>query len=168
MSEPSDHYLRAEFMRRLPDLWPFVAASGIDGWWFWDMRHQEHEYMSPRFWSVLGYDPAGRAHSPEAWRDMLPPGDRQAAVAAIGTHLGHGTPYDLIVRYLPGPQRPGLEWVWIRCRGMVVRDDDGAPLYFLGVHQDVTRQQEEIHRLRVELIGIQERLQALEDDHGSG
>jgi len=45
-----------------------------------------------------------------------------------------GHPYDQIVRF----RHKDGSTIWIRCRGMVIRDDTGKPVRMLGGHTDVT------------------------------
>ncbi|MEJ2755602.1 MAG: HAMP domain-containing protein, partial [Gammaproteobacteria bacterium] len=44
----------------------YVDASG-DGYWDW-MIQQDYEYMSPRFWEMLGYKPEEKKHKPSEWQ----------------------------------------------------------------------------------------------------
>ena len=45
-------------------------------------------------------------------------------------------PYDQIVRY---KHKKG-HTLWIRCRGSIIRDENGKPIRMIGVHNDVSIQ----------------------------
>lgn len=105
-----------------------------DGYWVWDLKNPDYEYMSPKFWETLGYDPKDMPHSPTVWKGIIHSEDLKRAEAAFLPHVEHGEPYHLLVRYR---HKLGT-WVWIVCRGSVEYDDDGEPHTMLGVHQDVT------------------------------
>ena len=66
-------------------------------------------------------------------------------------------PYDQIVRYV---HKKG-HTVWLRCRGIAIRDKTGNPVRMLGIHTDLThlkeneeklRESEELHRITMENI----------------
>ena len=150
------HYLERALIDHLPTLWPGIQSGVLDGVWFWDLCSPEHEWMSPRFWHVLGYDPATMPHSPDAWRSLIHPEDLPRALADFDKHLADpGFEYKMIVRYKAGPLREVAGgWVWVRCRGEVVRIDD-QPAYMVGCHTDLTTEM-------VQLANLEGRLSALE------
>ncbi|MEL6344911.1 MAG: PAS domain-containing sensor histidine kinase [Myxococcota bacterium] len=132
------HYLRDELyalIRTDSLIFDFLQTGSLDGIWYWDLIAPEHEWMSPRMWEVLGYDPADKPHSPSAWQDIIHPDDLNVALANFNAHCADpGHPYDQMVRYR---HRDGST-VWIRCRGIAIRSADGTPLRMLGAHTDVT------------------------------
>ena len=38
-------------------IFEFLQAGSLDGIWYWDLDAVENEWMSPSFWTTLGYDP---------------------------------------------------------------------------------------------------------------
>jgi len=136
--EQEQHYLKQELdllMSEGPEIFNFVEASSLDGMWFWDLENPEHEWMSDRFWRTLGYDPAEKEHRAAEWQDIIHPDDLRVAKENVTRHLADPSfPYDQIVRY---KHRLG-KTVWIRCRGLAIRDQDGRPIRFLGAHNDLT------------------------------
>jgi len=91
--------------------------------------------MSERFWRVFGYDPAKKKHLAAEWQDMIFPEDLQVALQNFEAHCADPSiPYDQNVRSW---HKDGST-VWVRCRGIVVRDDDGTPTRMLGAHTDIT------------------------------
>ena len=132
----------------------FIENSSLDGLWYWDLEQPEHEWMSESFWATLGYDPSTKQHLSSEWQDIINPEDLQLAVGNFQRHCeGPTHPYDQLVRY----RHKTGKTVWIRCRGMAIRDDSGKPIRMLGAHTDVTALKE--HEARsVELEKQQRRV----------
>jgi PAS domain S-box-containing protein len=100
--------------------------------------------MSPRFWELFGYDPATKQHLSSEWQEMIHPDDLQVALDNFRKHCADPAhPYDQIVRYT---HRDGST-VWVRCRGIAIRDRNGKPIRMLGAHNDLTQ----VMRLKQEL-----------------
>lgn len=122
-------------MQSTSALFEFLQAGSLDGIWYWDLKQQQNEWMSPRFWEVLGYDHREKEHLVSEWQDLIHPEDLKKALAAFAAHSEDpDQPYDLEVRY----QHAKGHWVWVRCRGIIFRDDDGLPHRMLGAHTDIT------------------------------
>ena len=52
------HYLEEEFYQKIQKdklIFDFLETNSLDGIWYWDMEKPENEWLSPRFWEVLGY-----------------------------------------------------------------------------------------------------------------
>ncbi|MBM7070034.1 PAS domain-containing hybrid sensor histidine kinase/response regulator [Actibacterium sp. 188UL27-1] len=132
------HYLLEEIQHKLQtdsEIWDFLQKSCLDGMWYWDLKQPENEWISPEFWQLFGYDPATKAHSPDSWQDIIHPDDKQKALENFHKHLADpGHPYDQIVRY----RHAMGHMVWVRCRGLAVRDDAGQAIRMLGAHTDLT------------------------------
>jgi signal transduction histidine kinase/ActR/RegA family two-component response regulator len=64
--------------------------------------------------------------------------DRERTRAAITASVEDGLPYDVEYRTVS----PIGEWRWLRAKGLVYRDDDGAPVRFDGVTLDISHQKE--------------------------
>lgn len=137
-SEPALHYLHAELMHEIQHnttFFDFIQQSSLDGLWYWDLENPDNEWMSPEFWTTLGYDPATQPHSPEAWQNLIHPEDKQAALQQFEAHCKDPQhPYDQHVRY----RHANGSTVWIRCRGLALRDQTGKPIRMLGAHTNIT------------------------------
>jgi PAS domain S-box-containing protein len=105
-----------------------------DGYFDWDMRNPAHEYMSPKFWTNLGYDPSMKKHDPSEWMNIIHPEDKEAAMAAFERHVKDGDAYRLTVRY----RHARGHWEHVVCRGQVLRDEEGRPTRFVGTHHMIT------------------------------
>ena len=132
------NYLEEELetlIRTDPEAWRFIRESSLDGVWYWDLENPEHEYMSPEFWRLFGFDPNEKRHLASEWQDLINQDDLELAKRNLSAHLSDpACPYDQIVRY----KRADGETAWVRCRGMAIRDETGAPIRLLGAHNDMT------------------------------
>ena len=92
--------------------------------------------MSSRFWEVLGYDQAQRKHLASEWQDLIIAEDLATAVDNLERHCTNPDhPYGQLVRY----RHNDGSIVWVRCRGIAIRDAEGKPTRLLGAHTDVRR-----------------------------
>ncbi|TXE11218.1 PAS domain S-box protein [Algoriphagus aquimarinus] len=132
------NYLKEELYELIKtdeSIFDFIQESSLDGLWYWDLEQPEEEWMNPKFWSVLGYDHREMPHKASAWQDIIHPEDLKLATDNFIKHCENPDhPYDQTVRYT---HKKGST-VWIRCRGLAIRDKHGKPLRMLGAHQEIT------------------------------
>lgn len=135
-----------ELIRSDVALFDFLQIAALDGLWYWDVERPEHEWMSPRFWEVLGYDPAAKKHLASEWQHLTHPDDLRLALENFEKHCADPShPYDQVVRY----RHADGSTVWVRCRGRAIRGPDGTARRLLGAHTDITavkRAEEELRR----------------------
>lgn len=158
-----DHYLKEELyslIREDPSVFEFLQEGALDGIWYWDLEKTEHEWMSPRFWTVLGYDPAERKHLASEWQDLIFPEDLEKALENFRLHCADPShPYDQVVRY----RHKDGSTIWVRCRGLAIRDKTGKPVRMLGAHNELTRQKRAEERLRNEERFLEAMFDAIQD-----
>jgi len=145
--QQQNHYLKQELDQLIQQdtrIFQFIQQSSLDGIWYWDLEKPQHEWMSEKFWTTLGYAPSKMPHDPAAWKDIIFAEDAAAAEQKIQKHLANPqTPYDQLLRY----RHASGTTVWVRCRGLAIRDDKGKPTRMLGTHTDITeikRKEEEL------------------------
>mgnify|MGYP002623146808 FL=1 len=152
----SDHYLKRELYERVREdegIFEFLQDAALDGCWYWDLEQPEHEWMNRRFWELLGYDPATKKHRADEWQDLIHPDDLKTALANFQSHCADPDhPYDQVVRYR---HRDGST-VWVRCRGLAIRDSEGQAVRMLGAHVDVTELKQTEEELRAALASNEE------------
>ncbi|MEI6972600.1 MAG: PAS domain-containing protein [bacterium] len=133
-----EHYLKQELyglFRKDNSLFEFLQAGSLDGVWYWNLEKPTDEWLSPRFWEILGYDPAEKKHLASEWQDLIFEDDLKVATEHFKQHCADARhPYDQLVRY----RHKNGSTVWIRCRGFAIRDETGKPIRMLGVHTNET------------------------------
>ncbi len=157
-----EHYLKRELyslVRHDPAIFEFLQGGSLDGVWYWDLENPDNEWMSPRFWEVFGHDPAGKEHLASEWQDMIHPDDLKLALENFHAHVADPDhPYDQIVRYT----HEDGSTVWVRCRGLAIRDADGVPRRMLGAHNELTAVKLAEHKLEGRLAQVEELNEELE------
>lgn len=132
------HYLLDELETLVatdPSIFAFLRRASLDGMWYWDLENPEHEWISPEFWELFGIDPAEKSHNPAEWQAMIFPEDRELALENFQRHCADPNhAYDQIVRY----RHADGSTVWVRCRGLAIRDEHGTPIRMFGAHNDYT------------------------------
>lgn len=120
--------------------------------------------MNSRFWTTLGYDPASISDDVNTWQRIIFPEDLELVINGIKRHQNDPSiPYDEIVRY----RHQNDSTVWIRCRGIIIRDQDGTPLRMLGAHTDITalkQKEENLKRIANQANEARQELQSFLDD----
>lgn len=146
-------YLKKELydlIQKDTSIFDFIQAGSLDGIWYWDLENPQMEWMSPKFWKTLGYDPDEKKHLSSEWQDIIFQEDLKVALENAKKHFENPDhPYDQIVRY----KHKNNSTVWIRCRGLAIRDKNGKVIRMLGAHMDITdlkEKEKEILRLTKE------------------
>lgn len=136
-TEPT-HYLAAELYQRVrtdPSIFDFLQRGSLDGLWYWDVTQPENEWMSPEFKALFGYQDHEIPNTSRWWQDHIHPDDLTVALTNFEKHLQDPNhPYDQVVRY----HHKSGNTVWVRCRGIAIRDENGKPVRMLGAHTDLT------------------------------
>jgi PAS domain S-box-containing protein len=104
-------------------------------------------YVSPQYETILGYPPKSKMIDEEHWLSIVHPDDRGRVLAEEARTDESGEPFKVEYRVIAGDGRV----VWVRDEATLVRDEEGQPLYWLGVQYDVTEQKREAReRERIE------------------
>jgi len=144
-----------ELIRTDESIFDFIQDSALDGLWYWDLEHPENEWINARFWTVLGYNPDEMPHKSTAWQNIINQDDLKVANENFTKHCENPNhPYDQVVRYT----HKNGSTVWIRCRGLAIRDENGKVIRMLGAHQDIS----DIKRKEQELIIAKEKAEESE------
>jgi PAS domain S-box-containing protein len=91
-------------------------------------------YVSPRYESMFGFTPEERLADPTLWERLVHPDDRDRMLAEIAalTPDAEGWSFEYRMRHRDG------HIVWVQDQAVLVRDEDGTPLFYQGVLSDVT------------------------------
>jgi len=124
-----------ELTRNDDKIFEFIQHTTQDGMWYWDLERPENEWMNPVFWKTLGYDPSKKPHKISAWKEIVNEEDLDSVEKAIENHLSDPEiEFDEVIRYR---HKKGYT-VWIRCKGMAIRNEKGTPVRMLGAHTDIS------------------------------
>jgi PAS domain S-box-containing protein len=103
-----------------------------------------NRYTSPQVSAMLGFSPEEWSSDPDLWFRQLHPEDRDRAIAEHRRSNERGERYFCEYRLLT---REG-HVVWLRDEANLVRDEQGTPLYWRGVMQDISEQKHAEEQLR--------------------
>jgi PAS domain S-box-containing protein len=104
-------------------------------------------YVSPQYETILGYPPESKMIDEEHWLRTIHPEDRERVLAEEARTDQTGEPFKAEYRVIAREGRV----VWVRDEATLVHDEEGQPLYWLGVQYDVTEQKREAQeRERIE------------------
>ena len=126
-STQETHYLKQELFDLVTNdnikFLEFISNGPLDGLWFWDLENPEHEWMSEKFWTELGYEPSEMPHSPESWRGIINADDLENSGTAIQKHIENpDIPFNEVLRY----KHKDGSTVYIRCQAYCIKNDEGT------------------------------------------
>lgn len=126
--------IETERVRTMEQLDLAVEAANLAVWdWY---PAEQRVLVSDAYAAMLGYATDDLQLREGTFAHMVHPEDLAATVRAIHDHFEGKT------RYVKAEFRMRCEdgtWKWIHARGRVIRrDDEGAPLRMVGIHQDIT------------------------------
>ncbi len=101
-------------------------------------------YMSPQYETMFGYPPEKEILDEEHWLRMLHPDDRDRVLSEEERTDDTGEPFEVEYRVVAGDGSV----VWVRGQAVLVRDEDGHPLYWQGIQFDITDQKRPEEALR--------------------
>ncbi len=118
-----------------------------DGIFDFDLKRDEI-YFSPRYYTMLGYEPYEMPARRETWINLLHPEDRDRTVSYVDECVARKKSWAIEFRLRAKSGR----YKWILGRGRVSAwDDDGNPIRRTGTHKDIT-DRKEVEFEREELI----------------
>ena len=128
--------LRAETaLRESEQRLALALEAATDGVYDLDFANGTAHY-SPRYFTMLGYEPTELSASLETWRSLLHPDDRPVAEKAMARYFGRQAEEHSIETRLRAKDG---SWRWMLSRGRLTgRDPAGNPLRLIGTHVDIT------------------------------
>jgi PAS domain S-box-containing protein len=119
-----------------------------EGIWKWDFRSDELSF-SPRYYTMLGYEPDEFPAGYESWASLIHPDDLHQTLEVAAQYLA--TRPDVYENEFRLRTKSG-DYRWIRAEGRVVaRDEQGHALRMIGNHRDITERKRAEHALEREL-----------------
>jgi PAS domain S-box-containing protein len=132
VSQDREHYLKRELyelVQKDSHIFEFLEAGSLDGIWYWDLENPTEEWLSPRFKELFGYEDHEVPSTSTWWQQHIFPEDLQFTVDNFNKHCTDPNhPYDQTVRY----RHKDGSTVWVRCRGIAIRDETGKAIRMLG------------------------------------
>ncbi|MHB1036945.1 MAG: PAS domain S-box protein [Pirellulales bacterium] len=142
----TERHRAEEALRESEQRFDLAARAAEAGIWDADLR-TSRTYYSPRWKSMLGYGEGEISDRFDEWRDRVHPDDLAGVLAGRADYLEGRLPqYDCEyrIRHRDGSYR------WIKACGVVLRDPQGRPCRFVGVHVDITERKEAEEAIRKE------------------
>src|SRR6267142_1690618 len=87
-----EHYLKTALYRLLQQdagIFEFLQAGSLDGLWYWDLEHTEHEWLSPRFKVIFGFADHEVPNTSAWWQERI---FREDLPIALDNFPRHGDP----------------------------------------------------------------------------
>ena len=131
----------------LTDRLNLAIEGGNDGLWDWMDVHQDAQWWSPSYYTLLGYSEQQLPATALNFVSLIHPDHQSGVTESIALSLHHGKPYDhaMLLRTARGGYR------WFRMRAKVYRDASGNAFRMAGSAQDIEdRKQAEAEMRRAE------------------
>jgi diguanylate cyclase (GGDEF)-like protein/PAS domain S-box-containing protein len=93
-------------------------------------------YISPQYEAMLGYSPEEGIPHPQHWLEIIHPDDRERVLAEDRRTDASLEPFRAEYRVIARDGRV----VWMSDEAVLVRDEEGEPLFWQGIMHDVTEQ----------------------------
>ncbi|MEA1928393.1 MAG: PhnD/SsuA/transferrin family substrate-binding protein [Candidatus Auribacterota bacterium] len=133
-----------EALRENRERLELAMDAGEHGFWDWNLDTND-VYFSPRYYTMLSYEPGELPMRLETWVNLMHPEDREKIVPLVQEYVKNSQPYEVEFRLRT---RDG-GWCWISGRGKSFKKDDrGNPHRALGVHVDITERKQAEEKLQ--------------------
>ncbi len=127
--------LAARALRRSTDQLNLALEAAHAGIWTADLRTNEI-FLSPQWFSILGYEPDAFPHSTRAWFDLVHPEDGRRTLE-VYREFQADPQKDFSAEFRMRTQNG--EWRWLLSTGRVSASDaHGKPQALIGIHLDIT------------------------------
>lgn len=122
-------------LQKANELFNMAMEATEDALWDWDIAGGK-AYFSPRWFTMLGYEPDELRMEYESFQKIVHPEDLERVNSELEACIEKSENYSLEFRALT----KNRETRWILARGKVVnRDKQGRPLRIVGTHVDMTQ-----------------------------
>ena len=139
-------YRNAEVeLRQSEEKFRLAMEATNDALWDWNMVTND-VYRSPRFATILGYEPHELTTSQEEWKKRIHPEDRPFVLGIVHDII-EGKRDSIYVEYRL--LKKSGDYIWVFGRGkVVVYNDDGSPARMVGINVDITERKKAEDELR--------------------
>ncbi|MEA3558297.1 MAG: PAS domain-containing protein, partial [Candidatus Thermoplasmatota archaeon] len=102
--------------------------AGEHGFWDWNLETDDI-YFSPRYYTMLGYEPGELPMVKDTWTGLMHPEDRKTIVPKVQKYVENAEPYEVEFRL----KCKDGSWKWISGRGKSFEiDENGKPRRAVG------------------------------------
>ena len=122
-----------EAVRQSEEKFRQFAENSRDVFWMYDVRENQHIYISPAYERIWGQTCASLYANPDLFLDSIHPEDRERVRGAMAA-TAQGENQDLKYRIV----RPNGEVRWIGDRCFPIRNQSGQIYRFAGIAEDIT------------------------------
>ncbi|HCY83573.1 MAG TPA: hypothetical protein DHV36_00395 [Desulfobacteraceae bacterium] len=131
--------------------------SVSDALWDWSI-HTGRAYFSPRYFTMLGYEPDEFKHSLESWEKLIHHEDLPKVKELIAKAIQCGDQYEIEFRM----KRKDDSWHWVLGRGRIVEtDENGSPIRMVGTHVDINERMQFESRLKLNQKAFDEAIEGV-------
>lgn len=116
-------------------------------------------YVSPQINHILGYTQEEYKENPDIWSQRIHPDDYGRVIAALGHSRRTGQPFISEYRILRKDDRV----IWFHDEAHIFRDEQGNPLFLLGINTDITERKQTEEKLRERERDLEIRTKNLEE-----
>ncbi len=136
-----------------------LAVKGSnDGLWDWNLETNE-VFFSNRWKEMLGYAEAEIPNLFQEWKQRLHPDDSDRVLTTFRQYFeGQLSTYEQEYRL----QHHNGNYIWVLCRGLLVRDVWNKPYRMAGSHTDITRRKQAEEELRQSELQLKNQTQNLQ------
>jgi PAS domain S-box-containing protein len=118
-------------------IFDFIQEHTLDGLWYWNLENSSEGWINDKFWKEMGYRPEEVENQATAWMQMMHPDDLILVKENFNKHFDNPEhSVDQIVRYI----HKNGQTLWIKIKGIAIRDEHGRPTRMLGVHINTTEE----------------------------
>ncbi|HYW94443.1 MAG TPA: PAS domain S-box protein, partial [Bacteroidales bacterium] len=127
-----------------------ALEASNDGLWDWNRENNEM-YFSPRYFTMLGYEPGDFDHNPDVLFKLIHPDDTgnvRKYLDRLMNNKGGMSEVEMRLR------RKDDSYAWIHSKGKAFQTDkDGQPIRLVGTHVDITlrKRHEDIQEVLFEI-----------------
>ena len=116
-------------------------------------------YISPQINRILGYTQEEYKDNPDIWSQRMHPDDHKRVVAELEQSRATGEVFISEYRM----RRKDNRVIWFRDEAQVIKDEQGNPLFLLGINTDITSRKRAEDKLREREGDLQTQAKNLED-----
>lgn len=145
VQDVTDQKLNELHLAEINERYLRVSRATSDAVWDWNLLTNKI-YWGEGFYNLFGYDPKDMEQEITTWSNYIYPEDYEHVTKSLDNVLESGqNNWIEEYRYIRADGRIAF----VLDKGIVIRDNKGKPVRMVGAMQDITKQKEEIHHLRL-------------------